>query len=49
MLSDFKKLLLSDFKLQIADESGLKNYFYRTLKLLLSDFKLHEIICSFFM
>lgn len=48
MLSTFKKLLLSDFKLQIADKLGFKNYFYRTLKLLLSDFKLHKILCSFF-
>ena len=31
MLSDFKKLLLPDIKLQMPDKMDLKNYFYRTL------------------
>ena len=30
-LSDFKKLLLSDIKLQMADKMDFKNYFCRTL------------------
>ena len=45
-LSDFKKLLLSDIKLLLADKTSLKNYFWRTLKLLLSDIKLHKHNCS---
>ena len=45
-LSDFKKLLLSDIKLQMADKMDFKNYFCRTLKLLLSDIKLQSRICS---
>ena len=46
MLSDFKKLLLSDIKLQMPDKIDFKNYFCRTLKLLLSDIKLQISICS---